>query len=70
MFTIFPANKSTKDARKVLTIFIWHMPEHIIMPITFNNPMKAFISNKKYNVSIQTRTTKIEEKKNLALIRF
>ena len=29
------------------------------MPISFNNPIKASFSNKKYNDTIQTRTSQI-----------
>ena len=31
----------------------------ICMPITFNNPLKAFFLNKKYLITIQTRPTQI-----------
>ena len=29
------------------------------MPITFNNPLKACLSNKKYSITIQTRPTQL-----------
>ena len=34
--------------------------KHICKPITFNNPIKACFSNKKYTVSIQTQTKQIK----------
>ena len=44
----------------IKTFFFLQMTlDSICLPITLNNPFKAFCSNKKYTVTIQTRTRQI-----------
>ena len=62
--------KSSLIREREAEIFVYKFKVCFCIQITINNSFKACFSNKKYVISIQTRTTQIENNVFLGLIGF
>ena len=59
LLIIFVCRGIGRSSNRVFISFLNKSINLFCIPITFNNPIKAGISNKNYLITIQTRTTEI-----------